>query len=97
MNLNKSDIISTDEDPGLRLESSAIMKIHGVTTMYRCSPCKRTKNLFVFCCLDYVSVADVDLFELSINTVNDEEKVLLYVGKIWLFTPSNDTSHLFNN
>ena len=26
------DIISTDEDPGLRIESFAIVKIHGVST-----------------------------------------------------------------
>ncbi len=32
MNLNKSDIISTDEDPGLRIESFAIIKVRGVST-----------------------------------------------------------------
>ncbi len=31
---NKSDIISTDEDPGLRIESFAIIKIRGVSTNY---------------------------------------------------------------
>ena len=35
MNLNKSDIISTDEDPGLRIESFAIIKIRGVSTKYK--------------------------------------------------------------
>ncbi len=32
VNLNKSDFISTDEDPGLRIESFAIIKLRGVTT-----------------------------------------------------------------
>ncbi len=32
MNLNKSDIISTDEDLGLWIESFAIIKSHGVST-----------------------------------------------------------------
>ncbi len=30
--LIKSDFISTDEDPGLRIESFAIIKLRGVTT-----------------------------------------------------------------
>ncbi len=30
-----SDIISTDEDPGLRIESFAIIKLRGVTTKYK--------------------------------------------------------------
>ncbi len=29
------DIISTDEDPGLRIESFAIMKLRGVTTKFK--------------------------------------------------------------
>ena len=32
VNLNKSDIIGTDEDPGLRIESFAIIKSHSVST-----------------------------------------------------------------
>ncbi len=32
---NISDIISTDEDPGLRIESFAIIKLRGVTTKFR--------------------------------------------------------------
>ena len=30
--LNKSDIISTDEDPGLRIESFAVINLRGVST-----------------------------------------------------------------
>ncbi len=30
-----SDIISADEDPGLRIESFAIIKLRGVTTKYK--------------------------------------------------------------
>ena len=30
--LKKSHIISTDEDPGLRIESSAVINLHGVST-----------------------------------------------------------------
>jgi hypothetical protein len=30
-----SDIISSDEDPGLRIESFAIIKIYGVSTNYK--------------------------------------------------------------
>ena len=30
-----SDIISTDEDPGLRIESFAIIKLRGVTTKFK--------------------------------------------------------------
>ena len=30
-----NDIISTDEDPGLRFESFAIIKLRGVTTKYK--------------------------------------------------------------
>ena len=33
--LIKSDIIITDEDPGLRIESFAIIKLRGVTTNYK--------------------------------------------------------------
>ena len=33
MNLNTSDIVSIDEDPGLRIESFAIIKIRGVSNM----------------------------------------------------------------
>ena len=33
MNLNKSNI-STDEDPGLRIESFAIIKIRGASTKH---------------------------------------------------------------
>ncbi len=33
--LIKSDFISTDEDPGLRIESFAIIKLRGVTTKFR--------------------------------------------------------------
>ena len=43
---------STDEDPSLRIESSAITNLHGVSTklnkyivLYNYSPCKRTRNL----------------------------------------------------
>ena len=32
MNLNKSHIISTDEDPGLRIESFAVINLRGVST-----------------------------------------------------------------
>ena len=32
ISLNKSDFISTDEDPGLRIESFAIIKLRGVST-----------------------------------------------------------------
>ena len=32
---SSSDIISTDEDPGLRIESFAIIKLRGVTTKYK--------------------------------------------------------------
>jgi transcriptional accessory protein Tex/SPT6 len=44
------DIISTDEDPGLRIESSvAVINLRGVSTnktiIYVLSPCKLTKNL----------------------------------------------------
>ncbi len=35
MNFNKSDIISTDEDWGLRIESFSIIKIRGVSTNYK--------------------------------------------------------------
>ncbi len=31
------DFISTDEDPGLRIESFAIIKLRGVTTKYKIS------------------------------------------------------------
>ena len=30
--LNKSHIISTDEDPGLQIESFAVINLHGVST-----------------------------------------------------------------
>ena len=48
---SNSRIISTDEDPSLRIESSAIINLRGVSTklitsiLY--SPCKRTGNLLV--------------------------------------------------
>jgi hypothetical protein len=32
VNLNKSHIISTDEDPGLRIESFAVINLCGVST-----------------------------------------------------------------
>jgi hypothetical protein len=32
VNLNKSHIISTDEDPGLRIESFAVINLRGVST-----------------------------------------------------------------
>ncbi len=32
---NNITIISTDEDPGLRIESFAIIKLRGVTTKYK--------------------------------------------------------------
>ncbi len=40
-------IISTDEDPGLQIESFAIIKIRGgfPSINYMFSPCKHTKNL----------------------------------------------------
>jgi hypothetical protein len=40
-------IISTDEDPGLRIESFAVINLRGVSTklLYVLSPCKHTKNL----------------------------------------------------
>ena len=44
----KMQIISTDEDPILRIESFAIINSRGVSTklnLYCCSPCKTTKNL----------------------------------------------------
>jgi hypothetical protein len=47
--LNKSHIISTDEDPGLRIESFAVINLRGVSTnktIICLSPCKKTKNLF---------------------------------------------------
>ena len=51
---SNSRIISTDEDPSLRIESSAITNLRGVSTKlnkYIVSPCKRTRNLFslIFC------------------------------------------------
>jgi hypothetical protein len=39
--LNKSHIISTDEDPGLRIESFAVINLRGVSTnktVQNCSP-----------------------------------------------------------
>lgn len=47
--------------------------------------------LNVFSCLpDYVSVADVDLFELSLHTVNDVEKVKVALfGLLKQARPSN--------
>ena len=46
-NVNKNAIISTDEDPSLRIESFAIIGLRGVSTMLKSfySPCKRTMNL----------------------------------------------------
>ena len=47
MNSN-SRIISTDEDPSLRIESSAIINLRGVSTSLTSilySPCNRTRNL----------------------------------------------------
>ncbi len=41
------DFISTDEDPGLRIESFAIIKLRGVTTKLKYnifSPCKLSRN-----------------------------------------------------
>jgi hypothetical protein len=46
--LNKSHIISTDEDPGLRIESFAVINLRGVSKnnsiIYVLSPCKPTKK-----------------------------------------------------
>ncbi len=39
--MNSNNIISSDEDPGLRIESFAIIKIHGVSTEY--------KLCYIFC------------------------------------------------
>ena len=50
MNSN-SRIISTDEDPSLRIESFAILHLRGVSTKlnkYITPPCKRTTNLFSY-------------------------------------------------
>ena len=40
MNLNKSHIISTDEDPGLRIESFAVINLRGVSTNKTIKCCK---------------------------------------------------------
>ena len=43
-------IISTDEDPGLRIESFAVINLRGVSTnktIICFTPCKLTKNLFL--------------------------------------------------
>ena len=48
---SNSRIISTDEDPSLRIESSAIINLRGVSqnlTSILYSPCKRTRNLILF-------------------------------------------------
>ena len=51
VNSNSRIIISTDEDPSLRIESSAIINLRGVFTklnkyiVFTHSPCKRTRNL----------------------------------------------------
>ena len=43
----------TDEDPGSRIESFAIIRIHGVSTKYKLyfSICKRTENLLAIAAL----------------------------------------------
>ena len=48
MDLNRSDIISNFEGPGLRIGSFALIKIRGVSTKYKLYflPCKYTKNLY---------------------------------------------------
>ena len=50
---SKSRIISTDEDPSLRIESSAIINLRGVSTSLTSilySPCNRTRNLLFIGC-----------------------------------------------
>ena len=55
---NHCSIISTDEDPGLRIESFAIIKLRGVTTkckkiFFHHANFQRTNcnKLFVICCV----------------------------------------------
>ena len=43
--LNHAHIMSTDEDPGLRIESFAVINLRGVSTnkiLYALSPCMQT-------------------------------------------------------
>jgi hypothetical protein len=61
-------IISTDEDPILRIESFAIINLRGVSTklnLYCCSPCKTTKNLSA------LLVNNIDCYIASVNTKRD--------------------------
>ncbi len=64
--INKSDVICTDEDPGLRIKSFAIIKIRGVLTnynyiVYRHANLQRTYKLWFVQTPRIFIIAKVDL------------------------------------
>jgi hypothetical protein len=62
VNLNKSHIISTDEDPGLRIESFAVINLRGVST---------NKTIIYFIAMQTYKELSLELIELSsINKVS---------------------------
>ena len=72
--------VSTDEDPGLRIESFAVINLRGVSTnktLYALSPCKRTKNL-----KQLISIFTMQIYKLQkqLNEVN-KYSIIDFIGR----------------
>jgi hypothetical protein len=56
--LNKSHIISTDEDPGLQIESFAVINLRGVST---------NKTIICFIAMQTYKELNINIFGISVN------------------------------
>ena len=74
--LNKSHIISTDEDPGLRIESFAVINLRGVST-------NKTKYFIAMQTYKELNVYILENLKVffglhAAKTINSRMKIILY-------------------